>query len=281
MQGGSPDRVQETVSAAHPVQDGAVESVLYAPQAVPQRRTARKRMGAAAGSNAAAASPVLAPSPSSAVPAPQKSQASNMIRPRTLEQPQGAPPAQRPGPSASGQQQQPAPFDLSAAMRGRQSGQAPSTVASPDQARQAGHSIPPPAVAARTVPEAQTQRPAHQASAGHALAPAQAMGRSELPQQTFGLLGKRAAEPGHEPPAKRAKRSDGSLLGLANMVIRDFARRRLGGAAGNPSGVSCKFLSQPHMHQSVPRGVFHSEMSSERLQGSLQAIRSSGVLLAL
>ena len=204
--------------------------------------------------NTAAAPPALAASPPLAASTHERRQTSSAIQgrslPHALEQPRGAPPAQRPGPSASRQQlQPPAAFDLAAALQDRQSAQAPSALAPPDQVRQARRSIPPPAVAARAAPEAQTQRVAQQASAGEALA--QATGRCELPMQAPGLLGKRAAEPGSGPPAKRTKRADGSLLGLANMVIRDFARRRLRGTAGDPLVVRHKSLSLPHMHHTV------------------------------
>ena len=224
-------------------QGGGAQNGLYAPEVVPQRRTARKRTGASAGSDTSTASPVLAASPSAALSAHQQRQTSDVTqgkgRPTVLELPQGAPPAQGPSPSVSGQQQQPAPFDLSAALRGRQSAQASDQSQHPGQAaeRRTPQNSYSPAVATRHVPEAQTHATAVQPGASHGVASGQVAGMAEAPGQAPGPLGKRPAEPGSGPSAKRAKRSDGSLLSLANKVIRDFARRRLGGASIGNAGV--------------------------------------------
>ena len=208
--------------------------------------------GAPAGSAAAAAHPAPTASPPPAASAQQQHQGSSVIQnqglPTVPERSRYAPAAQRPGTGgatlASGQQQ-PAAFDLSAAMRGRQAVQAPANSAHPDLAKQNRHSIPAPAERrsshdasmpappVQQQPAAQIHRTTRQAVAAHATASAQATGGAELPGQTPGPLGKRAAEPGSEPPAKRAKHSDGGLLGLAERVMRDFARERHGGAAGH------------------------------------------------
>ena len=146
--------------------------------------------------------------------------------------------------SASGHHQTPT-FDLRAALRRDASGQAMSNAARPDQHAQLaapGSTL----HAARGVPlgvaqqqvrthvDAQRQGSAQQAVAGQPGAPVQAGASSApLPAQEQGqsVPAKRAAGPGLEPPAKRAKRGDGSLLGIANCIIRDFARRRLGATA--------------------------------------------------
>ena len=253
MQDRTPDRAQKTVSPALSAQKRGAQSGSHALEAISQRRTARKGTGACAGSNTAAAFPVPAASHSGAPSAHQQMPTGSVIqdqgRPSTPEQARAAPPAQRLGPAVSGQQQQPAPFNLSAALRGRQSAQAHDQSARPDQAQPslpsisvaAGKRSPQntdlPAAATQPLPEAQTHRTAGQPSGSLGMAPSQPAGRSGPPGQMPGLLGKRAVKPGSEPPAKRAKRSDGSLLGLANMVIRDFARRRLGSASLGHVGV--------------------------------------------
>ena len=220
---------------------------------MPQRRTARKKTGTIAGSKAAAATPASA----SLTPAASAHQ--HTLRGSAIpsiasmtEQLPGRLSAQRPGTGDTvpeSRQQQPVPFDLMAALQGREFGQAADSSARPAQAQQASHSVSAPAdrrtspsaalpaQAARQAPEAHRHKLTQQTRASHAVAPHQAAGISMMPGQTPGVLGKRAAEPGSEPPAKRAKRSDGSLLGIANMVIRDFARRRLGSASTGNAGV--------------------------------------------
>lgn len=147
--------------------------------------------------------------------------------------------------SASGHHQTPT-FDLRAALCRDASRQAMSNAARPDQhaqqaapgstlhaARGAPWGV---AQQARTQVDAQRQGFAQQAVAGQPGMPIQA-GASSVPlpaqQQGQSVPAKRAAGLGLEPPAKRAKRSDGSLLGIANCIIRDFARRRLGATASS------------------------------------------------
>ena len=217
---------------------------------MPQKRTARKQTGASAGSAAAAAHPVSAAPAPPAAPAHQQNQSSSVVLGQGLlsVQSRNAPAAQRPGTggatSACGQQQ-PAPFDLSAAMRGRQPAQAPANSTRPDQAPHSPPTVPVPterrspetsgrsAAAAQRLPGAQAHKVVGQPTSAGATVQAQAAGRSEQSGQTSGALGKRAMQPGSEPPAKRAKQSDGSLLSLAERVMIDIARERHGRAGGH------------------------------------------------
>ena len=247
-------------------QDARKPSII--PEEVPWRKIARKQTAASEGSKSAAAAPSCATSSgqqiqnsSTAAGATPASAAASAAQwgshckdavPHLLsmlEQPRPAAFAQEPsvaGTKAGKIHQHTASFDQAAASHSTLPCQTPSASARPDQAKQAAHSYAMPASASapstvaataamRTQTEAQRQGLAQGVGLGRLGTPGQAAGRSETPGQVPGILGKRAAEPSTSPPAKRTKQSSGSLLGIANMVIRDFARRRLGGAAGTSS----------------------------------------------
>ena len=255
LQDAEAERAQGSAPAAS-ADVGAAQSEVHAPEVMHQKRTARKTIRASLGRTETAAAPASPAAPASAASAQQQKQSSSVMQSQDLpsvpELSQIAPAAQRLGTggiTSEKGQQQPAPFDLSAAMRGRQPVQAPANSARPDLAKQNRHSTPAPAerrsppnasmpAPAMQQPAARTHTTTQAADTAHATGPAQATGRSLLPRPMPGPLGKRAAEPSSEPSAKRAKQSDGSLLILAKRVMRDFARERHGGAGGD-SRVRC------------------------------------------
>ena len=226
------------------------------PGTVPRRRTARKATPHAGSCSAGSASAMAAAERQPSHPENAASHESAVPGLRSMPGQAGHASSQQ-GPtaartmSASGHCQTPT-FDLRAALRRDASAHATSSAARPNQHAQ--QAAPGSALhAARGVPlgraqqvrtqvDTQRQGSAQQAIAGQGGAPIQAVASSAtLPSQKQGqsVPGKRAAGPGPEPPAKRAKRSDGSLLGIANSIIRDFARRRLGATASSETMQVC------------------------------------------
>jgi hypothetical protein len=131
-------------------------------------------------------------------------------------------------------------FDLAAALRHDTSAHTTSLAAQPNQHAELAPLGSAPCAAGgppsgvrlqmREHADAQRKSSAQQAIAGHGRAPFGAGPNSAFPPaQTImqSVPAKRAAALGPEPLAKHARRSDGSLLGIANSIITEFARRRL------------------------------------------------------